>query len=352
MTAASPASRTEPYGEGARTARDDATASSAPPVPIVETTRRDVRQGRHVVESTHFGHVVVLTPDGTTHALGHAGRSTFVRSAAKPFQAAASLEVVTDAGRELPTREEIAVGWASHRAEDRHLDAVRLLLERSGTTPEALTSPPAARPDVPGAGDQRLHHNCSGKHALFAYAGSVLGVPRDRLLDPEGALQQQVLAHLDEAFGVTDAVAVDGCGAPAIATPLAALAGGFLRLVTDERYRVVREAGIACPGLVGGADRLESVLLAAGVVAKPGAEGVFGAAWLDAAGAPWAVAVKVEDGASRASSVALQAVVSALGVDRAAEWTPPPVLGGGEPEGVVRPTAELRRFAGTVCSQK
>ena len=312
-----------------------------PPELLVETTRRDVGGGEHVVESRHRGHLVVVSP-GEQAALGDPGHLTFVRSAAKPFQATACLELLDDAPL---TDDELAVAWASHRGEPRHLEAVRALLSRSSTSPTGLTCPRATPQDEPGAEPARLAHNCSGKHALFALAGRALGVVQEDLLDPVGPLQTHVLAHLDEALGPTRAVGVDGCGAPAVAVPLEGLARGFLRLVTDDRYRPVRRAGLTRPDLVGGTDRLESALLAHGVVAKPGAEAVFGAAWLDDEGGPWAVALKVEDGASRAASACLHALVAELGVVPSDVWSPPPVLGGGRPEGVVRAAPPVIEFA-------
>lgn len=312
------------------------------PVVLVEVTRRDVGSGRHVVESRHHGHLVLVDGDGVEHALGDPGHLTFVRSAAKPFQASACLEILADAtdARTL-TQEEIAVAWASHRAEPHHLDAVRLLLGRSGRAPEGLTCPPATIPDDPASGERRIHHNCSGKHAMFALAGAALGLERDDLLDPAGPLQRRVLAHLDEAVGPSLAVGVDGCGAPAVATRLRRLAVGFRSLVADDRYRAVRMAGSRCPSHVGGRGRLESALLSTGVVAKPGAEGVFAASWLDRDGAPWAAALKIEDGASRASAAAMHGLLRSAEVIPPDLWAPDPVLGGGQPEGAVRPGTEV-----------
>lgn len=304
---------------------------------LAETARRD-RDGRAWIESSHEGHLVVAAPDGTTRAIGDPDRVTFVRSAAKPFQATASLEII--AGDVAPDL--LAVGWASHTAEPEHLAAVTALLASGGFTPADLTTPLLA--GSPGSG--RLAHNCSGKHALFAVAGAVLGERGPRVLDPQGAVQTRVLGHLRSVFGEPTAVGVDGCGAPAVAVPLARLASGFRELVAaDGPTAVVVAAGLAHPHLVGGSGRLESALLAAGVVAKPGAEGVFGAAWRDRDGAAWGVALKVEDGASRASAAALHGFLAAAGVVSVDVWTPPPLLGGGRPEGEVRASEDVRDLA-------
>ena len=305
-------------------------------VPIAEVTRCDVRTGDHVVESRHLGHVAVTGPDGRVEAaLGLPDRPIFVRSTAKPFQATACLELLDLAGGS-PSPAEIAVSWASHRGEGRHVDAVRQLLHRSGTAPDHLTCP-VDRPEAdPGATPARLWHNCSGKHALFALAGLHQGTSRERLLDPDGPLQRVVLEVLDEVLGPPAALGVDGCGAPAVAVPLTALARGYGALASGDRWRRVRDAGLTHPALVGGEGRLESALLGAGVVAKVGAEGVYAAGWLDRLGQPHGIAVKATDGSPRGAAALLRDTLVELEVVPADVWSPPPPLGGGRPAGEVR----------------
>lgn len=293
-----------------------------------------------VVESRHLGHLVVTGGDGeVVQALGEPARLTFVRSTSKPFQATACLELLGAAADDLDD-EEVALAWASHRAEPIHLATARRLATRSGTDVEELTCPPARGEDDPAAPEARVQHNCSGKHGLFALAGRALGVPRERLLDPDGPLQRPVLAAVGDALGPVAALGTDGCGAPAPAVPLVALARGFAALAVEDRWARVREAGSAHPQLVGGTGRLETALLAAGVVAKVGAEGVFAAGWRAADGSRRGLAVKAEDGAERAATVATHALLVAAGVVAEDVWSPPPVLGGGEPVGRVRATLD------------
>lgn len=315
---------------------------------LAEVTRRDVRRDAQVVESTHRGHVVVVGPEGTTvGALGDPDRPTFVRSAAKPFQATASLELAGELADDV-TDAEVAVGWASHRGEPDHLEAVRTLLCRSGTDPDALTTPPAAPQHDPAAPPTRIGHNCSGKHALFALAGRAVSVPRAALLDRDGPLQTSVLAVLADVLGEPLAVAVDGCGAPAVQVPLRRLAEGFRRLWLEDRWARARRAGLAHPRLVGGEGRLESALLASGVLAKGGAEGVYGASWRDGDDA-WGVAVKAEDGNVRGSSAALHGLLHLAGIVPFDVWRPDPVLGGGIVQGEVRPGVGIRDLAERVA---
>lgn len=305
------------------------------PAVLVEVTRRDQRTGVELVESSHRGCVVVVDENGATvGALGDPDRVTFLRSAVKPFQAAASLELLGHGGADL-TDEEVAVGWASHRAEPRHLTAVAALLARSATDPDDLTCPPAVGEHDPGAPAERRRFNCSGKHALFALAGTTVGERGPRLVEVDSAVQRHVLGRIEQWLGPVHAVAVDGCGAPAPAMALRSLAVGFARLAHDPAFARVVRAGFAHPGLVGGEGRAETALLAAGVIAKPGAEGVFGLAFRSASGRSLAAAIKVEDGAGRAAAAAAVGIVrEAAGAD--VDWTSPPPLGGGVPQGSVR----------------
>jgi L-asparaginase II len=316
---------------------------AAAAVLVAEVTRADVRSHEDVVESTHRGHVVVVGPDGeVADALGVPDRVTFVRSAIKAFQATASLEVLREAG-DVPdlSDAELAIAQASHRGEQRQLDAVLALCSRSGTPPDSLTTPPGRPEAQPGLPLGPLHYNCSGKHAMFALAGRAIGCPRSRLLDVEGPLQTRVLAVLADVLGPPAAVGVDGCGAPAVAVPLVRLAEAFRRLRTEERWEAVRTAALAEPGLVGGEGRLDSALLAAGVSAKVGAEGVYGASWTAADGGVWGIAVKAEDGDGRAADAALLGTLAAAGIVPSDLHEVDRPTGGGVPVGVVRPSAAV-----------
>ncbi len=307
---------------------------------LVEVTRRDTGSGIEVVESVHGGHLAVVDEDGrTVTSTGDPQQQVFARSAVKPLQATACLELLDDASR--PTGAELAVAWGSHRAEPHQLTAVEALLAMAGLPVEALTCPAAVGEHDASAPRSKLRHNCSGKHALFGLVGRHLGVSGQGVLDVDGPVQRHLLDRLGTWVGPVDHVAVDGCGAPAVRVPLASLAHAFARLAIDETFRAVREAGFAHPTQVGGTGRLESVLLAAGVVAKPGAEGIFAAGWVAADGGGRGLAVKASDGGHRGATATAHAVLEGLGVVSGV-WTPPAPLGGGQPQGTVRAAPSLR----------
>ena len=329
------------------------------PAALVEVTRRDVRgevrrdvpAGSEVVESVHHGHLVRVDGDGAvTLALGDPDAVVFPRSALKPLQATICLELIEQADPRLAAAlsvDEVAVGWASHRAEPAQVAAVRALLARAGVDEDGLSCPSAPTPDDLAAPSTHVAHNCSGKHALFALTAHALGLPgdRDALLAHDGPLQSRVLAGVSELLGPFDAIGVDGCGAPALAVPLVAVARAFVLLATGERPRRVREAGLAHPALIAGHERrpggstapvVDTALLAAGVVAKRGAEGVLAAGWHTADGRRGGAAVKALDGSMRGAATALVALLEADGVVPVDTWREAAPRGGGAPAGCVR----------------
>jgi L-asparaginase II len=328
-----------------------AASAAVSAVPLVEVTRRDMLTGSEFVESVHLGHLAVVEADGTlVHALGDPHTPVFPRSAVKPFQAAACVELLDAAGITV-SDEEVAVGWASHRAEPAQLAAVRALLERAGITDEGLTCPRAGVPDDPTLGRSHLAHNCSGKHAMFALAARTLGLPvgapadRAGVLAHDGPLQTRVLATMTHWTGPSPAVGVDGCGAPAVVLPLSGLARAFAHLATDARLARVRDAGLAHPLLVAGTERrsgglrvplVDSALLTAGVVAKRGAEGVLAAGWRTPDGRGRGVAVKALDGAMRGAATALVALLERDEVVPMGTWREATPQGGGVDAGTVR----------------
>ena len=241
-----------------------------------------------VVEAIHRVHVV--STGGTTQ--GDPALTCFLRSSAKPIQAIPLVESYNDLADE-----EIAIACASHQAEPAQLDAVRLLLRRAGATADDLENGIQE-----GRPEGRLGHNCSGKHAGMLAACRANGWPMRGYRLPDHPLQ----VRIRELVGGDRRTAIDGCGVPTFALPLAEMAAFLTR--TPER---IVEAMRAHPDLVGGvgADDTDLMRELPGWIAKRGAEGLFCAAGPDGEG----IALKVEDGTSRALRPALGHV---LGVER------------------------------------
>jgi L-asparaginase II len=281
---------------------------------VVEVTRNGF------VESIHHGAVVVVDPSGSVvDAWGDVDAPMFPRSSLKPLQTLALL----DAGWSPPDSPCVALAAASHSGEPRHIDVVRRILAAAGLDDSALDNTPD--PD-------RLHQNCSGKHAAMLATCVAAGWPTQGYVDPAHAVQVAIRAGVERSCreGVS-AVAVDGCGAPLFAVSLTGLARGFTGLAGST----VAAAMQAHPDLVGGTGRDVTGLMTAvpGLVAKDGAEGVYAAVTGDRG----AVAVKVYDGSARARMPLLLHGLARLGVAvEPLQELVPPVLGHGRPVGVVR----------------
>lgn len=327
-----------------------------------EPMRVGVWRGR-LLESEHRVHAVLCTPEGrVVYAAGEEGRTVYFRSAAKPLQAMAAVAAGAVASRGV-TEAELAVMCGSHAGERVHVDTVLSLLSRAGLGPEHLRCgvhpplDPEAWAELVRQGRQPgpEHHNCSGKHAGMLILARHLGADLDRYLERTHPVQVRVEEAVATVTGLPHPMVewgVDGCGAPAPAVPLWAMARAYARLVRPETLappwgeaaRLVARAMRRHPVLVGGREgRLcTAVMRATGgrLLAKGGAEAVF------CVGLPEArlgLALKVEDGTPRAVGPAVVELLSrfrALSAEEEkalAEWRRPAVrTHAGEAVGEVR----------------
>lgn len=287
-------------------------------------------------ESVHYGAVVVVGADGEVlFSAGDAEVLIYPRSANKPMQADAMLRLGVDL-----TPQELALASSSHSGTPRHIAVVAGLLHRSGLTAAALGN----THDLPidrdaaeaylAAGGTRdsIHMNCSGKHAAMLSTCRQHGWDLDSYLAFDHPLQVALTAHIaDLADGVAH-IGVDGCGAPAHVTSLIGLAQAYRRLANDRGD--VWSAMTDHPTLAGGVTSAPSRMMVAvpGLMAKDGAEGVFAAAL---PGGP-SVAVKISDGALRASTAVTAAALAAVGVAIDQGSFTEAMLGHGRPVGRVR----------------
>ncbi|MGH2668177.1 MAG: asparaginase, partial [bacterium] len=279
----------------------------------------ELRRGS-VVESRHLVHVAVV--DGEGRLVAHAGDPhlvTFWRSAAKPFQA---LPLVVDgvAERFGLTREDLALACASHSSEPGQVALVREFLQRIGCTERELLCGPHRPLSETVARDYETHgvrltavySNCSGKHAGMLALAKHHDWPTAFYTRVEHPVQQRCLAEVSRWTDVPAeriGVAVDGCGVACFALPLRNMALAYGRLA----FRVV-EAMLHHPDLIAGSGRPCTELMRAHpgrVIAKVGAEGVYSALLVREG---LGVALKVEDGHSVASALALAAVLAELGL--------------------------------------
>ena len=267
------------------------------------------------VESRHRVHAVAVRDGAIEAAAGDPMFQTFFRSSAKPLQALPLAREYPDLGDD-----ELAIACASHQAEPKQLEAVRKLLARAGVGEEQLECGPQ-----PERGEQRIRHNCSGKHAGFLAVCVARGWPTRGYRLPDHPLQRELLEEIAFAAGMEPGElqpAVDGCGVVTFALPLEHMARAFARLDQLSAGARVIDAMRTRPELVGGEGADDTALMRAlpGWVAKRGAEGL-----LCATGDGLAVAVKVEDCTARAVRPALATFLSTIGVEFGDEFAHVPV---------------------------
>jgi L-asparaginase II len=309
-------------------------------------------------------HVAVVDAGGKVRARsGDIGLVPYARSAIKPIQA---LPLVDDGGVSQfgLTARELALCCASHSGEPRHVEMAAGLLRKIGLDEETLACGPHAPWHAEsarllreqGRKPSRLHNNCSGKHAGMLALARVHGWPTAGYHRDDHPVQIRMLRELSQWARVPAddiGTAVDGCGVVTFAVPLAALAGAFARLAasartgTDAPSRIV-EAMVRWPEYVAGTGRLCTQLMRSAdgrIFVKVGAEGVYCAG---IPGAELGIALKVEDGASRAAEPALLAVLRSLALlsdeDMAglAQWAEPDITNTrGERVGAIRANVQL-----------
>jgi L-asparaginase II len=323
------------------------------PVPLVRVMRSGVE------ESVHLGSVAVVDNQGQLVAwVGDPHRVAFTRSCSKPLQATASLFLIGE--EEDLTDREVALMCGSHNGEAGHLEAVRSILRRAGLGPDALLCPPAiplGSSAAQAVTDRRPeYHNCSGKHAGMLLACVRAGLDPKSYLEPDHSIQRTVLDVLSRATGMDPvAIGVDGCGVPVHAYPLTNLARMFASMTDPARlgpFEVAARRAVASmlaePYFVAGEGTVDTEVMTAttSVVVKGGAEGLMSAA-VTARGL--GIAVKVADGAGRATGPALIRVLEILGVlddggrEALAQRARPVVTGGGRRVGELVADFDLER---------
>jgi L-asparaginase II len=289
---------------------------------LVEVTRGPL------VESCHRGAVSVVDAEGSAVlSIGDVECRVFPRSAVKALQALPLVESgiaekfgLTDA--------ELALACASHSGEPEHVAAAASMLAKTGQDVgclecgahwplgEAATRALAAEGGRPTA----LHNNCSGKHAGFVCLACGLGENPAGYVKPEHRVQQTVRAALEDLTGAShtpDIAGIDGCSIPTYAVPLPALAFGFAKFGTGigiskscaQAAGRIRRAVAENPFMVAGTGRFDT--LAMGILrerafVKVGAEGVYCAALPELG---YGVALKIDDGATRAAEVMMASLI-------------------------------------------
>lgn len=280
------------------------------------------------VESQHRGSVAVIDADGkTVLELGDIETPVFPRSAVKAFQALPLVESGI-ADRFGLTDEELALAISSHSGEQRHAETALRILNKAGRDQTCLEcgahwpSDKIAERALAASGQNpsALHNNCSGKHSGFICLACGLDEDPKGYIKPEHRVQKEIRAAGEEITGFRvreEWTGTDGCSIPTYAMPLKNLAHGFAKLGTGtglapERAKAaarLRRAAAAHPFMVAGTGRLDTVameIFGARLFMKTGAEGVYCAALPEQG---LGIALKADDGETRASQAMLAGIV-------------------------------------------
>ena len=290
----------------------------------------------HAMESYHAVDIAVCDADGKVIiGLGDIERPIFPRSAMKPLQAIALAEKYAQSEMIPAIKDsEWSIICASHNGQPIHSAVVSELLQRFDLEPEGLSCGAHWSIERNAMVEQvqnlkmpeRIHNNCSGKHTGMLILAHLMGVSNDGYAAVTHPVQQSIIGVLDAMTGL-DILSFphgfDGCGAPAVSAPLGNWARAFALFAdhgqlpphrAESCARIIH--GIAsAPLLLAGDRRLCSALASAygtRITGKTGAEGVYAAALHELG---LGVMLKCRDGQSRASEVALGAVLYAIGYD-------------------------------------
>ena len=308
---------------------------------VIEVTRGPV------VESRHEGVAAIVKPDGTVvESWGDIDARILPRSANKPIQAMAFVESGAVEKWGLGD-EHIALACASHNGEKRHVETVRAWLGKLGLSEADLecgTHPPRLPATLEAlvrenARPTPAFNNCSGKHSGFLSTALAYGEPTKGYIKYDHPVQRRLRAVMSDLCGSNAddfAYGTDGCGIPTLATPLKLLARAMASMAEPSRLSNkhaeaadrIRKAMNAEPFMVAGTGRFCTRVNGAlpGVVqVKTGADAVF-CGMLPTLGL--GIALKMWDGAGRASEVAMATLLAHLGVlpaERREELLHPPV---------------------------
>lgn len=293
-----------------------------------------------MLESTHLGHAVICDGSGQiVEAWGNPARVIFPRSSCKMMQALPLVESGAADAVGL-TGAQLALSCASHQGAALHVTAVRDWLSGLGLGEADLRCgshepyDKAERNRLIKTDDSpcQFHNNCSGKHAGMLTYTSHIGAGPD-YVDPGHPLQRAILEAFEATTGETSpGFGIDGCSAPNFACTVEGLARAMAFFAAAPENGTAREraahrltrAMASFPEFVAGEGRACTILMremGGRVAIKTGAEAVFVAILPEK---QLGIAVKIEDGNSRASEAAIAALLQRCGVlppEAAARYT-------------------------------
>lgn len=284
-----------------------------------------------IVESEHSARFCVVDSSGKIlWQQGDIGAPIYPRSAMKPIQALLLIESGASAAFSLDSQH-LALACASHQGEDFQIKIIKEWLEILGLNEKDLECGQHEPFNLP------THHNCSGKHLGFLTVARHWGIPTQGYIKPDHLVQRAVTQNICRFTNLNEnelVTATDGCGIPVHAIPLYNLALAMARFADSQETAPlqIKSAISRHPFLLGGTQHFASNLmskLSPNILLKNGAEGVYvGILPPKKLG----IALKINDGASRAASVLMGHILIELGLINEHErshfkhWLNPPIL--------------------------
>jgi L-asparaginase II len=264
----------------------------------------------NTVDNFHIGCAVAVDERGDLiFAAGEPDYPIFIRSAAKPFQAAAILEAKAPEKFNL-NEEELAIICASHIGEAHHIDTVSNILKKIGIPLDQLAcnvQHPLDRSSyeqliLRGGRPSKLHNTCSGEHAGMLAMAKALDFDPNDYFQANHPVQLKIYEKI-KLYAQFDKMptAADNCGAPTYFMPLRNLALMYKKLVNaeDEYLRRVYHVLTLHPRMIAGRNQLDTdltQLLSGRGVAKSGSEGVRAIGIRNDEGKAIGIAIKVQSG--------------------------------------------------------
>ncbi|GGF64871.1 asparaginase [Paenibacillus albidus] len=309
-------------------------------VPLVEEYRAGV------LENVHYGAVSVVNEKGNIlYQAGDPHHMTYLRSAAKPFQALPGLKRRIDQIYGLTSRE-AALFTASHRGESYHIEALESMFGKMGIDEDSLcccsTYPlnEEAKAERLRANEptRRIFHNCSGKHAGLLGLSKHMGWDESTYYDTNHPAQREIIETMAYIAGVSKESipqGIDGCGLPIFALELHRIAWSFLKLACPDLIadpETSRAAAHAAklmnehPDMI--ADRkfvCSALLKDDNLAAKGGAKGVYG---IGLRKERLGISMKVSDGSEQVRPCLIASILERIGysnqetIDRLYEVVP------------------------------
>lgn len=275
-------------------------------------------------ESVHLVDAVVMDEEKNILASwGNIHTPVYPRSAIKMLQAMLVIESGAYEAHKLDLRH-LALAASSHYADPVHTELVHEWLAQYKLNENNLRcgiqspSREAVRNSLllSNLKPNRGHNNCSGKHSGLISVCVHKGHDIADYDQYDHPVQKDLLKLLSEVYEYDldhSPYGVDGCGIPTIATPLYNLALGHVNFFKRLSGKLILDGISKYPDLISGAGNFPTEITRATsgrVFAKVGAEGVYCAL---APKEKIYLALKVRDGAGRASQFATAALLSKFG---------------------------------------